>query len=79
MAGCGILIPAVLEEIACRGFNSTLMERERKERERERDRESGRVNIVFFFMFGFVNNCVVLLSRKFEYKASSNKLFIIDQ
>lgn len=34
MAGCGILIPEVLEEIACRGFNSTLMEREREKVER---------------------------------------------
>lgn len=42
MAGCGILIPEVLEEIACRGFNSTLMERE----ERERERESGKANTV---------------------------------
>lgn len=42
MVGCGILIPEVLEEIACRGFNSTLMERE----ERERERESGKVNTV---------------------------------
>lgn len=39
MAGCGILIPAVLEEIACRGFNSTLMEREKGERKRKRQRE----------------------------------------
>lgn len=44
MAGCGILIPEVLEEIACRGFNLTLMERE--EREREKERESGKVNTV---------------------------------
>lgn len=27
MAGRGILMPRVLEEIACRGFNSTLMKR----------------------------------------------------
>lgn len=36
MAGCGILILEVLEEIACRGFNSTLMEREERERQREK-------------------------------------------
>lgn len=52
MVGCGILIPEVLEEIACHGFNSTLMERER----RGRERENGKVNTVLSLFFSCLDS-----------------------